>query len=282
MKKYILLLIFFCAGVLELLFAQAPVPFNPGDSDTLKGRKIMEAADNSGTSPVAMVSNTTMMIVKGNPDNPIIKRSVTRRVKRSENETWTLSETVYPSRMKILTYSYSNRDDEIWIKLSSGAPKRISGSGKQGYVQNSHLTYEDMESMDLDDYRFSYLTTGTIAVEGTPTECYWVERTKVSGESSRYSKSRLYITKDELFIVRIDMWDQNGNPHKTWRVLDLEQVQGTERYTLAAKIGVSLVDDPTTPRVDEGKNQYTIMELADIRVDDDADINLSDFKKESM
>ncbi len=262
--------------------AQSEKLFNPTDTDLEKGRKIMMAADALGMDPEAMVAETTMMIVKGDPGNAIIKRSKTHRKKYSDILTKSLSETVYPSRMKILTHSYSNRSDDIWIKLSSGSSKRISAAGKQGYIQNSHFTYEDMESRDLDDYRFRLLGEVTIKVAGVATPCYQVESIKMRGEESRYSRTHIYRRIEDLFTVRTDMWDQNGNPHKTLRVLASNKLRGHAEYTIAAKLGVSLVDDPRTKRIDEGRDQYTIMEMTEIKVDDAAQIDDSLFRKESL
>ncbi len=262
--------------------AQSGSPFLPSDSQAVKGRKIMEAVDDSSSSPNAMVSETTMVIVKGDPDNAIIKRSETFRKVYSDTLTKTLSVVVFPSRMKVLSHSYSDRSDEIWIKLSSGSPKRISGSGKNGYIQNSHFTYEDMESTNLDEYEYLFLGEVSIKVEGRDTLCYKIESRKTSGEESRYSKSQIYIRKTDLFVVRTDMWDQNGNPHKSERVLQTAQVFGSQTYTIAVKIGISLVDDPTTTRTDEGKSQYTIMEMTSIKVDGAAQIDESLFRKESL
>lgn len=260
----------------------AQVVIDPSASALDQGRAIMDAADAASDEPLSMQSETTMTIVKGDPGNPIVRQSITYRLKRSETETWTLSESTYPSRMKILTYADSSGDDEIWLKLASGGPKRIAGGEKQGYVQNSHLTYEDMEAMNLDEYSFRYLGDSTIQMGSTAHPCYRIERTKIAGEASRYSKSHLYITQDGLHTIRIDMWDTNGNPHKTWRVLSMAELRGESIYTIATRIGVSLIDDPTTRDVDEGTNQYTIMDLTQIRVDGNAPLPAAMFRRESL
>lgn len=278
MKRILFCILF---GLIGLSLILAAPPFSPRDDDLTKGRKVMEAADEYGEDPYAMISESTMLTVKGDSANPIIRRSVTYRQKLADSESQTLSETVYPSRTKILTFSYPDRDDEIWIKLSSGAPKRISGSGKQGYIQNSHFTYEDMESRDLDQYQFRYLETVSINVGGVSTECYRIESEKISGVESRYSKSNIYIRAGDYLTVRMDMWDLNGNPHKTYRVLRIEDVDGDNRYTIATRFGMSMIDDPTT-RANEGKDQYTIIELSSILIDDKAKIDQSVFRKESL
>jgi hypothetical protein len=171
----------------------------------------------------------------------------------------------------------------MWIKLSSGSPKRISGKGKHGYVQNSHFTYEDMESENINDYEYTYSGDTVLTVQGKKTDCYRVIKKKVKGDPSVYVKTEVYIRKSDLFTVRIDHWDINNNPHKTIRILKIV-VMTTEQgaYTIAAKTGVSLIDNPETPDVDEGKNQYTIMEMKNIKIDEKARIDESLFRKESL
>jgi hypothetical protein len=194
-----------------------------------------------------------------------------------------LSISTYPGSTKILTHSYKNKDDDMWIKLSSGSPKRISGKGKHGYVQNSHFTYEDMESENIDDYEYEYLGETTLKVNNKDTLCYKVQRIKIHGEESTYSKANIYLRKSDLFTVRIDLWDKNNNPHKTIRMLKIttfETKQG--KYTIAVKTGVSLIDNPETKDVNEGDHQYTIMEMKSIKIDEDAQIDESKFRKESL
>jgi len=244
------------------------------------GRKIMEEADKIA-SPKQMFSETTTIVVKEDPKSPIIKKSKTYQKKYSEDLTKRLTITTFPSLMKILSYSYNNKDDDMWIKLSSGNPKRISGTGKQGYIQNSHIRYEDIESLKLDEYEFTYLGEKKIKVDGKKTICYKIQSKKISGEESAYSKKDIYIRKTDLFTVRTDMWDKNGNPHKTERALKIKKFYGQDEYTIAIKTGVSLIDNPETTD-DEGKNQYTITEMDNVKVDSSTNIDESLFRKDSM
>ncbi|MBN2440275.1 MAG: outer membrane lipoprotein-sorting protein [Spirochaetales bacterium] len=257
--------------------------FNDQDDPSVKGKKIIEESDKASTSPLQMEYEVSMLIIKGNPDNPIIKKSKNYQKKYNENEVKRLSVSTYPGQLKILTHSYTKKDDDMWIKLSTGAPKRISGKGKQGYVQNSHFTYEDMESEDIDDYEYNYLGDTVLKVEGKDTECYKVMKRKVKGEESVYSKGEIYLRKSDLFTVRIDLWDINDNPHKTIRILKIAAFSsGKEKYTIAVKTGVSLIDDPTTESINEGQQQYTIMEMSNIKIDGNAQIDESLFRKESL
>jgi hypothetical protein len=263
-----------------ILFAQI---FDETDSPGLKGRKIIMAADKQSHNPRQMEYDVTMLIIKGNPHNPIVKKSTNYQKKYNENLSKRLSISSYPSQLKILSHSYKKRDDDMWIKLSSGSPKRISGKGKHGYVQNSHFTYEDMESENIDDYEYSYSGDAVLAIEGKKTDCYRVMKKKVKGDPSIYRKAEVYIRKSDLFTVRIDLWDANNNPHKTIRMLKIVVfTSGQGTYTIAAKTGVSFIDDPETPDVDEGKNQYTIMEMKNINIDEKARIEESMFRKESL
>lgn len=270
----------FSLSLIGLVFTQDNAICDKSDSSKVCGRKIMNEVDKL-KSPKQMFSETTTLIVKGDKDNPIIKRSKTYQKKYSGDITKRLTVTTYPNLMKILSYSYKNKDDDMWIKLSSGNAKRISGSGKQGYIQNSHLRYEDIESHNLDDYEFTYQGVKMLKVEGRRTKCYKIQSQKISGEESAYKKTDVYIRVSDLFTVRTDMWDKNGNPHKTERALEIKKFYGDNDYTIAVKTGVSLIDDPQTTD-DEGKNQYTITEMNNIKVDNNIDIDESLFRKDSM
>jgi hypothetical protein len=257
--------------------------FSDQDSPRVKGRKIIEAADTMSHTPLQMEYEASMLIIKGNPDNPIIRKSKNYEKKYTDDTRMRLSVSTYPSSTKILTHSYKNKDDDIWIKLSSGSAKRISGKGKHGYVQNSHFTYEDMESVNIDDYEYEYKGEVELKIDGQDTPCYKVQREKVRGEESIYSKADVYLRKSDLFTVRIDLWDLNNHPHKTIRMLKIANLESNEgKYTIAVKTGVSLVDDPETRNINEGNQQYTIMEMKNIRIDENTQIDESKFRKESL
>lgn len=264
----------------EISYAQI---FNKQDQPSVKGRKIIEAAEKVSHNPLQMEYEVSMLIIKGNPDNPIIKKSKNYQKKYHNDILKRLSITTYPSSLKILTHSYKTRDDDMWIKLSTGSAKRISGKGKHGYVQNSHFTYEDMESTNIDEYEYEYKGETILKLDNNDTPCYKVQRRKIKGDESIYSQADLYLRKSDLFTIRIDLWDANNNPHKTIRILKIASFESKHgKYTVAVKTGISLIDNPETQDINEGKHQYTIMEMKNIRIDDDAHIDESKFRKESL
>lgn len=264
----------------------------PDDSPEVCGRKIMDAVDDK-PSPDKLESTSTMAIVKGDAENPIVKEFKTYTKQYDEDNVCSINknidgisliEFIRPSKIKLLSYSYENKDDDMWLKLSSGAPKRIEGTGKQGEFQNSHLTYEDMETRNLDDYEFKYLGTATIKVEGKESACYGIEAKKIKGDDSSYSKARFYIRVKDLVVVRADMYDKDGKPYKYKQLLVLKtkKMKGNNTYDMITKVVMQVLDDPKTKDVDEGKNQFTIIELGDIKVDANANIDESKFRKESL
>ena len=98
-----------------------------------------------------------------------------------------------------MTHSFKKRDDDQWLKLSSGKVKRIAGSDKGKAFVNSHFFYEDLQSRDIDDYNYKYLGDAIINKQ----ECYKVEAKRKVNKSKVYSKTIIYVRKSDYFVVKI-------------------------------------------------------------------------------
>ena len=58
----------------------------------------------------------------------------------------------------LLTYDYSDKDDDIWLFLPAlGRPRRISSGNKTDSFVGSDLTFEDFENVDLKNIDFKLL-----------------------------------------------------------------------------------------------------------------------------
>ncbi|MEZ4565795.1 MAG: outer membrane lipoprotein-sorting protein [Desulfobacterales bacterium] len=68
---------------------------------------------------------------------------------------------ITPPQIQLLTHSHKGRDDDQWLALSSGKVKRIVSSGRDKPFVNSHFYYEDLTSIDIDDYDYKLLGEGT-------------------------------------------------------------------------------------------------------------------------
>jgi hypothetical protein len=127
---------------------------------------------------------------------------------------------IKPTQIKFLTHSYKGKEDDQWLKTSSGQPKKIGSSDKGKPFVHSHLFYEDMSSREINDYSYSYL--GDEKVLGY--DCHKVEAVKTKGQKI-YDKSVLYIRKTDFFAVKIDFY-MKGKLLKILENHDIKTVSG--------------------------------------------------------
>ncbi len=269
------------------LFSQDNDICNEGDSPTACGRKIMDKIDALPT-PAQLITTSQMFIIRSKEDEERYKSTdSSKRIPDkafitytkdypATGESKTLIEYIYPTKtMKILRWSYENADDDVWVKVADGNVTRIAAGEKSSKsFMGSHITYEDVEGRDLDDYEFTYLGISEQKVDGKGYDCYKIKATRVTDDAnSAYSKAEFYVRKNDLTVVRADMYDKKEKPYKTMRVLKTKKIKGNNEYTIQTEVGMSMVGE---------KYQYTVIEMGDIKVDKDAEIDESKFRKESL
>lgn len=125
-----------------------------------------------------------------------------------------------PTKIKFLTHTHKKGDDDQWLMMTSGKVKRIAAGERSQSFVNSHLSYEDMKSRDIDAY--SYTLIGEAKAVGT--DCYTVEA-RPAGKESVYSKAVFYVRKSDYFIVRIDMY-KGDTMLKYMECYDVKNISG--------------------------------------------------------
>lgn len=183
----------------------------------MTGREIMDKNDML-PEPKTGKSQITMYIHKGS--RVIEKEFEILTKKYPDDEDKTLISFHRPTQIKLLTHSHKNRDDDQWLRLSSGRIKRIATTDKDKPFVNSHFYYEDLTSRDIDEY--TYKNLGEEPVMGQA--CYKVEAVR-NKENRVYSKSILYVRKSDFFIIRIDLYI-DGEFHKSLENHDIKKVSG--------------------------------------------------------
>ena len=164
----------------------------------MTGREIMEKSD-ALLEPDTAKSKILMLIHKG---GKVIEKEFTLQMKQFDNdEDKALIAFIRPTKIKLLTHSHKGRDDDQWLRLSSGKIKRIVSTGRDKPFVNSHFYYEDLTSVDIDDYAYKLLGEGKAVGE----DCYKVEGVKQIGEKV-YDKVIFYVRKSDYFVVRVDFF----------------------------------------------------------------------------
>ncbi len=199
----------FFGCVMALLFTQSLY--------ALTGREIMEKTD-ALPEPQTAFMNIIMTIYKG---DRVEEKEFTFQAKQYPNdEDKALISFIRPTQITLLTHSYKNKEDDQWLKLSSGKIKRIASSEKGQPFVNSHFYYEDLSPVDIDEYKYELLGEEKAVGE----DCYKVEGVKQSGEKV-YDKVIFYVRKSDYFVVRIDFF-KDGAFHKFLENYDVKEIDG--------------------------------------------------------
>lgn len=226
----------------------------------LTGKEIIANSEKLAK-PNSAISQVTMNIYKGSSK---MEKEFTLYQKTNNGEDRVLITFTKPTKIKVLTHTHKSGEDDQWVTLSNGKVKRIVG-GKDGnkgdsFVQ-SHMTYEDLESRDIENY--DYKNIGEEAVNGEA--CYKVEAIKKSGYTS-YDKSILYVRKSDFFIIKIDLY-QKG---KLLKYLVNSNIKKINNIITPLQITVSMAEE-------KGKTELIVQ-----KVIYNTNIEDSKFSKEAM
>lgn len=196
---------------------------------------------NDGTSEVSRVKLSTCRYVKKNnrlmcAERPRIKifdsvrKDYGPREKDKKYATF-IRQPPGERGIGFLQYDYeeAGRDSDQWMYLAAlGKVKRIVSGNKNepksGSFFGSEISYEDMESRRLDDYRYRVIKSVTyrkrpcLIVESIPI----LERAR----KSNYSKSVQWVDEERKIILKTLLYDRQGKPVKqiVWRMV--EQIDG--------------------------------------------------------
>jgi hypothetical protein len=125
-----------------------------------------------------------------------------------------------------LTYDYdlADRDDDQWLFLPAlKKTKRIASGDKSGSFMGSDFTYADMTDRDLDNYDYRLLKEDEVG--GHPV---WVVEAIPNSEDeieeTGYTKSVLFVRKDNHVVVRAKSWVKKGKRVKYLDVKSLELI----------------------------------------------------------
>jgi len=182
----------------------------------LTGKEVMERNDTL-PEPETAVSTVAMRIYKG---GRVTEKEFESRTKKfTGDEDKMLISFTKPTKIQLLTHAHKGRDDDQWLRLSSGRIKRIATSDKGKAFVNSHFYYDDISSRDIDDYTYRLLDDGS----ALGFDCYKVEAIRQTG-TKVYSRLILYARKSDCFIVRIDFYKKDTF-HKYLENRDIKTVE---------------------------------------------------------
>ncbi len=197
----------------------------------LTGREIMDKnSDLSGAK-----SSKTRVLMTIHKKGKVIEKEFKVISRKFGGNTKTLFTFIRPSHMKILTHSQKGRDDDQWLRLSSGKIKRITGGAKEESFAKSHITYYDLQTSNLDDS--TYKNFGDTTVLGF--KCYKVKALKKKGAKKKQNENIIYVRKSDFYIVRIDIY-KKGKFIKYLENYDIKVIKG---IITPMKVTVTMADN---------------------------------------
>jgi len=223
----------------------------------LTGREIM---DKSEALPESDTAQSKVLMFIHNADSQIEKEFEILSKKYPDDESKTLISFIRPTKIKLLTHTHKNQDDDQWLRLSSGKAKRIAQADKGKPFVNSHYYYEDLLDRDIDDFDYQY--TGDDKAVGV--DCYKVEAIKKKNRV--YSKTILYVRKSDYYIVREDFYKKE----KFLKFLENKDVRTVDGILTPFHVVMSLADG-------QGNTELKVQS-----VEYNKDVKDSDLSKEAL
>ncbi len=133
-----------------------------------------------------------------------------------------------------IDYNQKGKSDDQWLYLPSlRKSTRISSSDKSGSFMGSDLTYSDMSTKDLSQYKYTLLKP-SVKVKGE--ECWLIESRPITGqakEETGYLKSKLWISKERHLPLQIKSWILEG---KKLKYIKFDQIKKVNNLWIAHKI----------------------------------------------
>ncbi|HPO49198.1 MAG TPA: outer membrane lipoprotein-sorting protein [Spirochaetota bacterium] len=107
---------------------------------------------------------------------------------------------------KFLTIARKGDDEQrLWLPALKKT-RLISSSSKDGKFMGSDLSYYDMEDRDFDDFNYKYVKDDKYQDK----DCFVIETTP-KDKSAPYSKSLMWISKENYFTYKIEAYDKKDD-----------------------------------------------------------------------
>lgn len=242
----------------KFLFMAALILFLSNFSHAQDARDIMQKVidRNDGTTEISRVKLSTCRVVKKGKkyicaESPRVKvlDMVRKDYGPNEKDHKTVSIIIAPTSEKgigFLQYDYDQRDKDAdqWLYLSAlGKVKRIvSGNEnepKTGSFFGTEFSYEDMESIHLEDY--SYKILGSETYHNRP--CWVIESVpgKKRAKKSNYSRFMDWIDKKRFIALKSILFNRQGKKIKKIYSKNIERIDNilVARKTLVFNLETS-------------------------------------------
>ena len=212
--------------------------------------------------PKDMVSKTSMVLTnsKGKTRKSVM---LTKTMDDSRLQLIWFIEPKDDKGISFLKKEYQNHDNEmrIWLPAFKRV-RRISASKKGDSFMGSDLSYEDMSSRSLINNDYSRLDDENI----NGLDCFVIEVIPNSVLKSSYSKHKIWIDKENIYIIKEESYDKRGalKKEKSFSYIKIDN------YDIMSKIFVK----------DVQKDHKTEISFEEVKVD--TEMNEKIFQEKSL
>jgi len=228
------------------LFAMSLTCALPARADDDEARQIMtkvEGRDDGDN----RITNMEMTLIDKSGKKRV--RKIRTHRKDKGKDTLKLMFFLHPPDVKnagFMIYDYDDpeKDDDQWLYLPAlKKTKRIASTDTSKSFMGSDFTYSDMTSRNLEDYDFKIVMTQAVNNVST-----WIieamPKSEEVIEETGYTKSLLFVRKDNYVVIRAVHFVKDGNRLKYMDVKKLELIDriwvATEVHMTTKKGGIAL------------------------------------------
>ena len=203
-----------------------PVAFDEADA-AKKGWQIANHADLYDTGWRDEIWQGRMELFDAHGDSVV--RRVVRMLLEGPDGDKSLVRFVSPAEIKgvaALTHEHPGGSDDNWLYLpSTKRVRRISGANKTASFQGTEFTYEDLSTLELDDYDWLFLEEAEIEREGAKIPVYLVEA-RPNYRDTGYSRLVIAYHREHWRQERVEYFDKAGVHAKTYHLSAWQHLHG--------------------------------------------------------
>ena len=123
-----------------------------------------------------------------------------------------------------LTHENSGSTDDNWLYLPSNKRvRRISGANNTASFQGTEFTYEDLATLDAQEYQWRFLEETTIERDGKTFPVFKLNAVPTYKDTG-YSRLLVYVHREHWRHERIEFFDKAGRLLKTREVKDWRHI----------------------------------------------------------
>ncbi len=215
--------------------------------NALTGLEIMQKVDNrdDGNSITSIMQ--MILIDKNNKKRIRQMRAFSKKI--NKNTEYKSIFFISPSDVKntaFLTFDYSDddKDDDQWMYLPAlKKTKRIPASDKDNAFMGSDFSYADITDKNLDDYHFKLLKEDIIKRNDKKNSVWVIQslpKNQAIIDETGYTKSILYIRKDNYMLARAKFYLKKANRVKYMDIRKMKKINGiwvATQTTMTTKSG---------------------------------------------